>query len=90
GLHSIETNIGLFHAFNQAIPDGEADGETIDIFIKDADTTYFKPTLENDADGNMALKLVLKTTDDGKLSNLIPDQHVLFATPNTDGGKITK
>jgi type IV pilus assembly protein PilA len=87
GLHSIETNIGLFYAFHNALPNSTTVGEeTIDVFIKDADTTYFTPSLSA-----TALTLTLKTTSDKKLANLISaGTDVLTATPVTDTGKITK
>jgi type IV pilus assembly protein PilA len=47
GLHSIETNIGLWAAFNNGIPTGATLGtDSIDMFDQDADTSYFRPTLE--------------------------------------------
>jgi prepilin-type N-terminal cleavage/methylation domain-containing protein len=45
GLHSIETNLGLYHAFNQVLPDGATGGQTIGDFNADADTRYFLPEL---------------------------------------------
>jgi type IV pilus assembly protein PilA len=47
GLHSIETNIGLWTAFHNELPDGSAAGQTIDLFSGDADTTYFQPEIVN-------------------------------------------
>ncbi|MEN8135691.1 MAG: pilin [Thermodesulfobacteriota bacterium] len=47
GLHSIETNMGLWAAFQNKLPDGSTAGQTMDLFATDADTTYFSPTIVN-------------------------------------------
>lgn len=88
GLHSIETNIGLFHAFNQALPDGTSSNQTIADFATDADTRYFTPTLSS-----TALTIVLKQQStgapDNKLKNLVDaSNNTLIATPVTSAGKI--
>ena len=45
GLHAIETNIGLFFATNNTMPDGTSIGQDIGTFSADADLTYFTPSL---------------------------------------------
>ena len=89
GLHSIQTNIGLFYAFNNVLPDGSS-AESINTFASDADTRYFTPTLGSDQ-----LTITLKDFNGGapddKLANLVAaGNHILIAAPDTDGGKIVQ
>lgn len=93
GLHSIETNIGLFHAFNQSLPDGSSAGQLITDFSSDADTRYFDVDLTSNTN---ALTVTLKQQSDGapddKLKNLVDaGNHILIAKPQvTSSGKITE
>ena len=82
GLHSIETNIGLFYAVNGVMPNGTSVGQTITDFASDSDTTYFTPTLN----ANDSLQIVINASATGKLSKL--GGLTLVAGPVTSGGKI--
>lgn len=76
GMHSIETNVGLYHAFNSKFP---AQGLTQQMAL-DADTTYFGAVI-----ANSVLTITLKGTE-GKLQGLIDNNtHVLIATPEATG-----
>ncbi|MDF1578568.1 MAG: prepilin-type N-terminal cleavage/methylation domain-containing protein [Desulfobulbales bacterium] len=80
GLHSIQTNLGLFYATNLRLPTAAA---TTDMMQADADTTYFKPTFSD-----TALTVVIRSPDK-KLTKMVGDD--LIATPiTTTDGKITK
>jgi prepilin-type N-terminal cleavage/methylation domain-containing protein len=79
GLHSIETNLGLFYATNLRFPTVAA---TTSVMMEDADTTYFTPTFNAT---NLQIQIVGKT----KLAKL--DGDILVATPaTTTDGKITR
>jgi len=92
GLHSIETNIGLYYATQNTLPDGTTTGQTIATFAGDADTTYFIP----DFDGTF-LNVVLTATQADKLAKLADTDHggentvgsgTLHFRPDTASGKI--
>lgn len=84
GMHSIETNIGLYHAFNQVLPDGvTTPGQLITDFSADADTRYFIPDLTTNVG---ALTITLKDkaagAPDDKLKNLVDaGTHIMTAQP---------
>jgi type IV pilus assembly protein PilA len=85
GLHSIETNVGLFYAVNSRMPNGGV-GEAVADFSSDADMRYFTPTLTADT-GLLTITLVAGGGPEGKLSKLMATP-VLTATPDTEAGKI--
>jgi type IV pilus assembly protein PilA len=106
GLHSIETNIGLWAAFHNALPTGATAGvDDINMFSKDADTTYFQPTLvQNIAqaatiddwdDTGTTLTITLRATplnsQPAKLDGLISaGSSVLYAQPRFVASKIER
>ena len=80
GMHSIQSNMALYYATNNDLPDTVALTATM---MADADTTYFNVSITGDAfiltvDGPFATN---------KLNKL--DNMVLTCTPTTSGGKIT-
>jgi type IV pilus assembly protein PilA len=79
GLHSIETNIGLYYSLTGALPDGTNAGQLISDFDAEANSTYFHPSLSGGA-----LTLEIVAGPDGKLSNLVSTPH-LIATPDISG-----
>jgi len=93
GLHSIETNIGLFYATQNTLPDGTSDGEKIETFAGDADTTYFDPSF----DGTYLTVKLTATNGGDKLQKLADTAHggdnavgsgTLHFKPATASGKI--
>ena len=80
GLHSIETNMGLYYATNNELPPNTKLAE----MVSDADTAYFTPEIVN----SNTLKITIKPGSDNKLERL--EDYVLYAAPTTDAGKITK
>ncbi|MEW6219643.1 MAG: prepilin-type N-terminal cleavage/methylation domain-containing protein [Thermodesulfobacteriota bacterium] len=77
GMHSIQTNMGLYYATNLAMPAAAQ----LTAMVEDADTTFFTPSLSNDT-------LILTINGHTKLDKL--DGYALTAAPSTSGGKITK
>ena len=82
GLHSIQTNLGLFYATNQRFPTTAA---TTTVLQEDADTTYFTPVFTTSS-----LKITISDPSgaSGKLGKL--NTYALYAAPQTDGGKIER
>lgn len=82
GMHSIETNLGLFYATNQRFPTVAA---TTALMQEDADTTYFTTTYSAGT-----LKILISDPDGaaGKLGKL--HGYALYASPQTSGGRIEK
>lgn len=77
GVHSIETNVGLYYATNGTMP------STMGSMSEDADTKYFTPTI---AAGG-ALKFTI--TSSGATSKLKKlDGEVFSAVPKLSSGKI--
>jgi type IV pilus assembly protein PilA len=84
GMHAIETNIGLFFAVNNTMPDGSASGQLMTDFSSDADTTYFTPTFPT---GGGALIVTINSA--GRTSKLFKlHAESLRANPETTSGKI--
>ena len=77
GLHSIQTNLGLYYATNLRFP---TVGTTTNIICEDADTSHFTPTFT----ANTLTITIIGRTKLAKLNTL-----VLTAAPDTSGGKIT-
>ncbi len=78
GVHSIETNVGLYYATNGTMP------SAIGTMAEDADTTYFTPTLSATLG---RLTFTINSLDPtSKLYKLNGD--VFTATPVTSAGKI--
>ena len=80
GLHSIQTNLGLYYATNQRFP---TNSTTTDVMEEDADTSAFNTTYT-------ATQLTITidaSNDTDKLSKL--DTLQLTAQPQTSGNKIT-
>jgi len=89
GMHSIETNIGLFFATNNTMPDGTttATGETIGDFSADADMDHFYASLT--VTGHVG-ELTIVITDANKTDKLYKlNALTLHAAPQTTDGKIT-
>ena len=85
GMHAIETNIGLFFATNNAMPDGTSTGELITDFSGDADQSHFRSSLTVQAN---ALTIVITDSNaSDKLYKL--NALTLNATAKTSDGKIT-
>lgn len=80
GVHSIETNIGLYFATQSRMPDGVAIGEDEATFAADADTEFFTPEI-------IADKLKITIKGGAKLMKL--DNEVMYFEPETTNGKIT-
>ena len=82
GMHAIETNIGLFFAVNNTMPDGVTTGQLITDFSGDADLTYFNPTM---AQGDLVITITSanRTSKLYKLNNMS-----LRAAPEDTDGKI--
>ncbi len=79
GLHSIQTNMGLYYATNLAMPTGT----TATSMGEDADTTYFNPSYT-------ANTLTIAIDSAGATSKLLKlDDYKLEAAPATSAGKIT-
>ena len=76
GMHSIQTNMGLYYATNGVLPTvmGEMDD--------DADTTYFTAT----TDGSYLVVTIDSSNATSKLYKL--NGYVVSAEPDTDGGKV--
>jgi len=98
GLHSIETNIGLFYATQNRMPDGTTSGEDAATFMGDADTTYFNVTVGDltTTTGTLDITLTADATND-KLIKLADSAHggqnsvgsgVLHFRPDATTGKI--
>ena len=85
GMHAIETNIGLFFAVNNTMPNGlVADNEDIGEFSQDADLTFFTPDLPL-GDG----QLLITINSPGRTSKLYKlNTESMRASPETTGGKI--
>lgn len=81
GIHSIETNVGLYYATNGTMPKSQTDLNTM---MEDADTAYFNV-------GTAAAgKLVFTIDSSGPTSKLYKlDNYVLTASPAAVGGKIS-
>ncbi len=79
GMHSIETNIGLYYATQNTMPT-----TGINTFMSDSDTAYFSPTLG--AGGQ--LTITVHSGPDKKLQNLAG--KTIIATPSYASGKIAK
>ncbi len=86
GVHSIMTNIATYCSVRSILPDGNSSGQEVSDFIRDADTTYFTPTLTTGG----VLKIQLKDTED-KFKALI-DQGVssMSFRPEMNFGRISK
>ena len=89
GMHAIETNIGLFFATNNAMPDGTSVGELITDFSGDADQSHFRSTLTaSDQPAVGSLSIIITDSGSGdKLYKL--NALTLNATAQTIDGKIT-
>jgi type IV pilus assembly protein PilA len=97
GLHSIETNIGLFYATQNKMPDGSTAGQDAATFMGDADTTYFHVTVGDlTAGGTLDITLTADATND-KLIKLADTANggqntvgsgVLHFAPDATNGKI--
>jgi len=86
GMHTIETNMGLFFAVNNAMPDGSTTGQLITDFSGDADLTYFTPAIV-DIGGVDSLQVTI--TSPGQTSKLKKlDTMIMTAVPATTQGKI--
>jgi type IV pilus assembly protein PilA len=85
GMHSIETNIGLFYATNNTMPDGTTTGQLITDFDGDADMTYFTADLTTNT-GDLTIEITSSATT-SKLFKL--NGYTLVASPETSLGKIT-
>lgn len=91
GLHSIETNMGLYYATNLRFPTTAA---TTNVLQSDADTSYFSVDFTTTTN---ALTIVIQAAGDATCSNA-PDDKLLkmacdsmISTPiTTADGKITK
>ena len=81
GLHSMQTNLGLYYATNQRFPSTTG---TNNIMMEDANTDYFT----TDFDANSLTITIDGQTVDSKLARL--DSLVLTARPVTSGNKITE
>ena len=79
GLHSMQTNLGLYYATNQRFPSTTG---TNNIMMEDANTDYFT----TDFDANSLTITIDGQTVDSKLARL--DSLVLTARPDTVDGKI--
>ena len=79
GLHSIQTNLGLYYATNLRFPIA---GTTTTIMMEDADTLHFTTNFTANT---------LTITIDGVTNSKLAKLHdlVLTAAPDTSGGKIT-
>ena len=83
GMHAIETNLGLYFAVNNTMPDGTTAGQTITDFSGDADLEFFTPTLSS---GD--LLITINSTDPtSKLYKL--NTASMRAQPEYSDGKIT-
>ena len=78
GLHSIQTNLGLYYATNLRFPTVAA---TTNVMCEDADTGHFTPTFTVNT-----LKITIDGVTDSKLAKL--HGLALTAAPDTSGGKI--
>jgi len=83
GMHAIETNLGLYFAVNNTMPDGTTTGQTIGDFSGDADTEYFTPTLSS---GDLLIT-INSPTQTSKLYKL--NSETMRAAPIYTDGKIT-
>ncbi len=88
GMHACETNIGLFFATRNRMPNGTAP-EDIDAFCDDADTTFFTPSFVLAA-GSATRNDLLITIVTGSATNKLYKLKglTLRASPETTGGKI--
>ena len=82
GMHAIETNLGLYFATNNDMPDGTTPGQLITDFDGDADQTYFNSALSL---GDLVITIDSANTT-SKLYKL--DGLSMRAAPETTGGKI--
>jgi type IV pilus assembly protein PilA len=81
GVHAIETNIATYYSFNQTFPTGT----TFDTLCSDANTQYFKPTVNT---AGSSVFFVINST--GATSPLYAlNGKTLSASPQTSNGKIT-
>ncbi|MFC1843554.1 prepilin-type N-terminal cleavage/methylation domain-containing protein [Thermodesulfobacteriota bacterium] len=83
GLHAIETNLGLYFAVNNTMPDGTSTGQEITDFSSDADLTYFTPELSS---GDLLIT-IKSTAQTSKLYKL--NAQTMRAKPMYSAGKIT-
>ena len=89
GLHTIETNIGLFFATQNRMPDGSSAYETIDDFSGDADLTYFTPELVNAVGSTTDKDLFITILADAATNKLYKlDGMTMRAAAETTQGKI--
>jgi prepilin-type N-terminal cleavage/methylation domain-containing protein len=82
GMHAIETNIGLFFATNNTMPDGTSTGQLITDFDGDADLTYFDASFDV---GDLII-LIDSSNKTSKLYKL--NGMSLRAAPEDTDGKI--
>ncbi|RJO61596.1 MAG: prepilin-type N-terminal cleavage/methylation domain-containing protein [Dehalococcoidia bacterium] len=82
GLHSIQTNLGLYYATNNSIPSVAA---TLATMMEDADTTRFNVSVTASDVLTITVDSTAATSPLYKLDN-----YVLTARPRTSGGKITR
>ena len=79
GLHSIQTNLGLYYATNLRFP---TVATTTNVMCEDADTSHFTPTF--------TVNTLTITIDGQGVDSKLAKLHLLALTaaPNTDDGKI--
>ena len=77
GVHSIQTNVGLYYATQQVLPTDYT------LMSADADTTYFQGSLTNQLN-------IYVRAGGGKLSSLVTKARTMRFAPATDAtGKVT-
>ena len=76
GVHSIQTNIGLYYATQQTMPTDYV------LMSADADTTYFT--------GSLTGQLNIYVRGAGKLDSLVTKAVTMRFAPQTSGGKVTE
>lgn len=79
GVHSIETNLGLYYATNGAFP-----AALTTAYTEDADTQYFTPSASAAGVLTITINSSASTSKLYKLHGL-----VMTSSPTTAGGKIT-
>ena len=80
GIHSIQTNIGLYYATQSSLP--AEDLATYQLMSADADTTHFTGSLTG------GLNVYIKTGS-AKLASLATKARTMRFAPSTAGGKVT-